>query len=90
MHLYVDGIEENVTVTSGVQNPAGSIKRGTELYIGHDYNGIIDELHISDVAIEPHVSLLWMQWWFWAAIATGIVLFASAVYFLKKRQKSFM
>lgn len=90
MHLYVDGIEKSVAVTSGVQNPAGSIKRGTELYMGHDYNGMTDEVRISDVALLPQSPALWMQWWFWAAIATAIVVVAIAVYFLKKRQKSSM
>jgi len=31
---------------------------------------------------------LWMQWWFWAIVAAGIVVLAGAVYFLKKRKPS--
>ena len=36
MHLYVDGQEQEVTVSSGVANPSGSICRQNEIYIGHD------------------------------------------------------
>jgi hypothetical protein len=50
MHTYVNGIEQNVTVTSGVQNPTGSIINGTELWFGHDAEVIIDEVRISNLA----------------------------------------
>jgi parallel beta-helix repeat protein len=30
----------------------------------------------------------WMQWWFWAIVAAGILVLAGAVYFLKKRNPS--
>jgi parallel beta-helix repeat protein len=30
----------------------------------------------------------WMQWWFWAIVAAGILVLAGAVYFLKKRKPS--
>jgi nitrous oxidase accessory protein len=53
MHIYVNGIEQAVKAVYGVQNPTGPIKRGTELNIGHDYIGVIDELKVSNVAIEP-------------------------------------
>jgi len=56
MHLYVNGEEKNVKAIYGVQNPAGSIINGTEVYIGHDSEGIIDEVKISDLAPEKVVS----------------------------------
>ena len=52
MHLYVNGAEQDTMVISGVQNPAGSILNGTEVYIGHDSEVIIDEVCISDLAPE--------------------------------------
>jgi hypothetical protein len=56
MHLYVDGEEQNVKAIEGVQNPAGSIINGTEVYIGHDSEVIIDEAKISDLAPEQVIS----------------------------------
>ncbi|MCZ2808972.1 MAG: hypothetical protein O2V44_06430 [Candidatus Bathyarchaeota archaeon] len=56
MHLYVNGEEKNVKAIHGVQNPAGSIINGTEVYIGHDSEVIIDEVRISDLAPEQVVS----------------------------------
>jgi hypothetical protein len=56
MHLYVDGEEQTVTAIEGVQNPAGSIINGTEVYIGHDSEIIIDEAKITDLAPENLVS----------------------------------
>jgi hypothetical protein len=50
MHIYVNGVEQNVTVTSGVQNPVGSIIDGTELWFGHDAVVTIDEVRISNLA----------------------------------------
>ena len=50
MHIYVNGIEQNVKVTSGVQNPTGSIINGTELWFGHDAEVTIDEVRISNLA----------------------------------------
>ena len=85
MHIYVDSVEENVTVTSGVQNPSGSISGAGEIYIGHDSFSILDEVSVSNFAVVP-TTPLWMQWWFWAVAATGIAL-AGAVYFLRMRQK---
>jgi hypothetical protein len=55
MHLYVDGEEQNVKAIEGVQNPAGSIINGTEVYIGHDSEVIIDEAKITDLAPEKQV-----------------------------------
>jgi len=55
MHLYVNGEEQDVKVIEGVQNPSGSIINGTEVYIGHDSEVIIDEVKISDLAPEKQV-----------------------------------
>jgi hypothetical protein len=55
MHLYVNGEEKNVKAIYGVQNPTGLIRNGTELYIGHDSEVIIDEVRISDLAPEKQV-----------------------------------
>jgi len=86
MHIYVKGEEQNVTVTSGKQNPQGAIRRETELYIGHDAICFIDEARISNTASEPTiVQFLWLQWWFWATvIAAG--LGAGFVFYYKKRK----
>jgi len=56
MHLYVNGEEQTVKTIEGVQNPMGSIINGTEVYIGHDSEVIIDEVKISDLAPEEVLS----------------------------------
>ena len=56
MHLYVNGEEQDVKIIDGVQNPMGSIINGTEVYIGHDSEVIIDEVKISDLAPEEALS----------------------------------
>jgi parallel beta-helix repeat protein len=53
MHIYVNGEEKNVNVTSGVQNPSGSIKGGSEFYMGHDAILTIDEVSVSTFATSP-------------------------------------
>jgi uncharacterized protein (UPF0333 family) len=52
MHIYVNGVEQNVTPIYGTQNPTGSIINGTELYLGHDAEVTIDEVRISNLAPE--------------------------------------
>jgi hypothetical protein len=49
MHLYVNGYEQEVTVIHGTQNPTGDIMNGTEIYIGHGSNAIMDEVSITDL-----------------------------------------
>ena len=86
MHIYVNGEEQNVTVTSGVQNPQGAMKRETELYIGHDAVCFIDEASISNTAWEPiGGQVVWMQWWFWATIV-AVGLGACLVFYYRKRK----
>jgi parallel beta-helix repeat protein len=88
MHLYVNGKEKAVIVTEGKQNPTGTINRSAALYIGHDSNTIIDELSISNSAGQDVEGSLWLQWWFWATIATGSLVFICAgilLYFKKHK-----
>ena len=95
MHIYVNGIEKNVEVTSGVQNPTGQIAKGTEFYIGHDSISTIDEVSISTIdevsistlAKEPNAQPLWTEWWFWTEIIAGFVFLAGVVFYLKKSRK---
>jgi parallel beta-helix repeat protein len=87
MHLYVNGEEKAVTVTEGKQNPTGTINRSAALYIGHDANTIIDELSISNSAGQDLEANWWMQWWFWATIATGIIAIAAGTLFYFKRKQ---
>jgi hypothetical protein len=90
MHLYVDGEEKAVRVTEGTQNPTGTIKRSTYLYIGHDSTAVIDELSISNIATQPSETLLWTQWWLWAAAAAGVLIFVGTgmlIYFKKRNHQ---
>ena len=52
MHLYINGVEQNVEAIYGTQNPAGSMINGTEVYFGHDAEVTMDEVCISDLAPE--------------------------------------
>jgi parallel beta-helix repeat protein len=86
MHIYVNGVEEDVDVISGVQNPTGYIKGAGEIYIGHDSFSTLDEVSVSNFAEAP-VLPLWMQWWFWAVAAAGVAVAGGAAYFYWKTQK---
>jgi len=57
MHLYINGVEQNVKTIYGTQNPTGSIINGTELYFGHDAIITIDEVRISNLAPESQAVL---------------------------------
>ena len=89
MHLYVNGEEKAVMVTEGKQNPTGTISRSAALYIGHDSNTIIDELSISSVAMQQHVTAIWSQAWFRAVVTGGILimLIASILFHFRKSRK---
>ncbi len=80
MHLYVDGEEQNVKAIEGVQNPTGSIINGTEVYIGHDSEVIIDEVKLSDLAPEKQVfsSQIDIGNNLLIAVVIGVVAFATA------------
>lgn len=74
MHLYVNGEEKSVMVTSGKQNPTDTISRSAVTYIGHDSITIIDELSISNDVNQEFETAVWKQIWFWAVIIIGILL----------------
>lgn len=57
MHLYLNGIEQQVTSLYGVQNPSGKIINGTEVYFGHDAEVTIDEIQITDLAPELETAM---------------------------------
>ena len=84
MHLYVNDVEQEVTVTSGIQNPTDPISRGNEFYMGHDSFSTIDEVVISNVALTPGTQVPWLQWWFWTLIFGGFAALAGTAYFLRK------
>jgi hypothetical protein len=89
MHLYVDGEEKAVMVTEGKQNPTGTINRSAVLYIGHDSNTLIDEVSISNTATPNIETAMWMQGWFWATVAVGVLVAfttGAIVYFKKHKQ----
>ena len=71
MHIYVNGIEQEVQVSSGVANPTGTAVNQNELYIGHDSITQIDELQIKNIALSQ-VQPLRMQWWIWPILFLGI------------------
>jgi len=52
MHIYVNGVEQNVKAIYGTQNPTGSMINGTELYFGHDAEVTMEEVRISNLAPE--------------------------------------
>lgn len=83
MHLYVNGEEKAVMVTAGKENPTGTINRNAVMYIGHDASTIIDEVSISNIATNLEADW-WLQWWFWAIIATVIVAGATGTLFYFK------
>jgi len=69
MHIYVNGQEKAVLVSSGVANPSGFIAAQNELYIGHDSVTEIDQLQISN-KVEAQTQPLWIQWWLWTTLIT--------------------
>ena len=78
MHLYLNGEEQNVKAVEGVQNPAGSIINGTEVYIGHDSAVIIDEAKIVDLAPEVVSAQIDIGNNMLIAIVITVVVFATA------------
>jgi parallel beta-helix repeat protein len=79
MHIYVNGVEQAVTVAAGTADPTGPIQNPTDIYIGHDSKTEIEDLKISNTVAQPQP--LWMQWWLWtiilvAALAGGLILYS--------------
>jgi len=85
MHIYVNGIEQNITVVSGTANPAGSIQTPTDIYIGHDSKTEIEDLKISNTVAQQTTPLL-MQWWLWAAIVAVVLALGLILYSKRFRQ----
>ncbi len=99
MHIYINNEEQDVHVTSGVQNPTQPIQLGNEIYIGHDSITTLDDVSISNFDNQPTStptvlpqlqapsteSTWWMQWWFWSTlIGAGLAATAVAVLLLKR------
>ncbi|MCW4005526.1 MAG: right-handed parallel beta-helix repeat-containing protein [Candidatus Bathyarchaeota archaeon] len=86
MQIYVDGVEQEVQVLSGVQNPSGEVARGTEFYIGHDSVSVVDEVSLSSIAVVPEsiqgFSLIELV--LGAAVIAGLVLCGSLWVFHKR------
>ena len=88
MHIYVNGAEKNVEVTSGVQNPTTQMAKGTEFYIGHDSMSTLDEVSISAIAKETTSQPLYAEWWFWTELVAGLAILAGIFFFVKQSRKS--
>jgi len=91
MHIYVDGVEQNVTVFEGVQNPKGSIVPCTVVYLGHDSISTQEQVEILAVAQPPSSSdtgSYLANWVFWLAIAIIAVTITAAFYLRLKAQAS--
>ena len=84
MHIYVDGQEQAVTLSSGASNPTGPIAAQNELYIGHDSITQIEQLQISNT-VDQQTQPLWMQWWVWTAIISAAVAGSGLILYFKKR-----
>ena len=84
MHIYVNGVEQNVTVTAGTQNPAGSIEGVTGIIFGHDSITTLENIRILNVAEVPTSTPFWQQWWFWTPVAAALAIVAGTVYYVSK------
>ncbi len=84
MHIYVNGVEQNVTVTAGTQNPAGSIEGVTGIIFGHDSIATLENIRILNVAEVPTSTPIWQQWWFWTPVAAALAVLAGTVYYVSK------
>ena len=52
LKLLVNGEEIETKIVQGTQNPEGKLKLSTYLYFGHDANALLDEVSISNVALN--------------------------------------
>lgn len=86
MHIFVDGEEQNVTVTSGEQNPEGAIQRQTELYVGHDGISLIDEIklynYVSEQTTEQSKQT---SFELWIVLIAALFVIALVVYIRMKK-----
>jgi hypothetical protein len=86
LHIYVDGVEKETMLLYGNRNPTGSVLNGTELYIGHDAEVIIDEPQISNIIKEFSESEWWLEEEFLIVVVVVVLILVSAsllVYFKK-------
>ena len=85
MHIYVNGVEQNVTVFAGTQNPTGSIEQVTGIYFGHDSITTLEDVQILNVAAEPTSTPIWQQWWFWTPIAAAFAVLVVIAYYMSRK-----
>ena len=85
MRLYVDGVEQNVTVTSGTQNPSGAIEQVTGLIFGHDSITTLDNVRILNVAGGSTSTPIWQEFWFWIAIVVAVVILVVIAFYVNKK-----
>jgi hypothetical protein len=87
LHIYVDEVEKETMLVHGIQNPVGSVLNGTELYIGHDAEVIIDEPRISNIAREFSESTWLEPDWFLIVLIVIVFILASTglLFYFKKR-----
>ena len=85
MHLYVNGVEQNVIVTSGTQNPSGAIEQVTGLIFGHDSITTLDNVRILNAAMGAASIPIWQEFWFWAAVAAAFAILVGCAYYVNKR-----
>jgi hypothetical protein len=83
MHFYVNGVEQNVTATSGTQNPSGAIEQVTGLIFGHDSITTLDNVRILNEAIGAGTAI-WQEFWFWAAVAAALTILLVSTYYVSK------
>ena len=89
MHIYVDGEEAQVEVTSGSQNPTSNMARGSEFYIGHDSISTVDELSVGTSAMSPTMTTnqpipIILAWWFWATLVVGAAFLIGIALFVRR------
>jgi hypothetical protein len=84
MNIYVNGEEKPVNVTYGVQNPTGSIISAQDFYLGHDYQGLIDQVRISNYDTESQKPAFWTQWLFWTSVAASFVVLVGIIYYVRR------
>jgi hypothetical protein len=85
MHLYVDGNEKAVKPVFGVENPAGNIINGTEIYIGHDAEIIVDEVRLSNLDPEKPVVAAQVEIGSNLMIAIAVVAIVFAIAWVLRR-----
>jgi hypothetical protein len=73
LKVFVNNIEINYTTA----------EKGNHTFIFFSYTHSIQKVQI---ILERLPTPFWMQWWFWAIVATGIALAGTVYLFLKKKK----